>query len=245
MTPTTAPTNLPSSMIPTQAPTITGSIVLIELSQLVTETMTESEIEDIVRTAEETYGVYPGNVEAEVTYDIAGVISLALDDDIPEEQIINAMTESIANSLNVHPSNVIIIMDPTTGDFVYEISSDTVEGASVLQDLLQSEDLVEELSSQVTQNLGTTADVDLDPSFGVTAVVELIVDSTNAENIDSSNEALYDQFNEEWNVVQESIFVTSVPTSTPSKLPSAEPTTLQPSAKPSITGLIVTFEVII
>ena len=61
--PSKAPSLVPSSTIPTARPSITGQVVFVEMSQLVTKSLTEEEIADIVASAEETFGVYPGNVD--------------------------------------------------------------------------------------------------------------------------------------------------------------------------------------
>ena len=83
----------------------------------------------------------------------------------------------------------------------------------------------------------------VDPLFGVYADVSLIVDVTNANDIDGSIDDFESQYDEQWNVVSNSVFITSAPSKSPSTVPSVLPTTLQPSAKPSITGLVVSIDV--
>ena len=80
--PTVAPTGVPTSTVPTAAPTITGSIAFVELNRIVTESLSDNEISDLVALAEDTFGVNPGNVEAEVSYEITGTVTVATDTDV-------------------------------------------------------------------------------------------------------------------------------------------------------------------
>ena len=81
------PSDAPFSAIPTAMPTITGSVVFVEMQQPVITSLTEDEIAEIISSAEDVFGVYPGNVVAEVTYDITGTFSLdANEDEVSDEE---------------------------------------------------------------------------------------------------------------------------------------------------------------
>ena len=86
-------------------------------------------------------------------------------------------------------------------------------------------------------------EVVVDPDYGIYADVQLIVDATNADDVDAGIENFETNVDEEWSVEAQPTFITSAPTSLPSGSPSLLPTTLQPSAKPFITGLVVTIDV--
>ena len=81
------------------------------------------------------------------------------------------------------------------------------------------------------------------PEYGVYADVTLTVDATNVDDSNASIEAFEEDYIDQWDLVSESIFITSTPTEMPSSSPIVAPTTVQPSVKPSITGLVVTLEV--
>ena len=83
----------------------------------------------------------------------------------------------------------------------------------------------------------------MNPIFGVFADVSLVVDATNANNIDDSIVAFENIFDDQWSLNVDPVFITSTPTALPSISPTNLPTTLQPSPKPSITGLVITIEV--
>ena len=83
----------------------------------------------------------------------------------------------------------------------------------------------------------------VNPEYGISAEVELIVDTTNTDDVEASIEAFESNMDTDWSVRAESVFITASPTVAPSKIPSIAPTTLQPSVQPSITGLVVTIDV--
>lgn len=86
-------------------------------------------------------------------------------------------------------------------------------------------------------------ELNIDPEYGVYADVTLTVDATNVEDTNSSIESFESSFEDQWNVDIQSVFITSTPTKSPSVSPIVTPTTLRPSAKPTITGLVVILEV--
>ena len=86
----------------------------------------------------------------------------------------------------------------------------------------------------------------IDPDHGVYANVQLTVDTTNTDDIDVSTGDFEAAVADEWGAVEtETVFITSAPTSVPSLIPSVAPTTLLPTTQPSITGLVVTIDVIL
>ena len=86
-------------------------------------------------------------------------------------------------------------------------------------------------------------EISVEPASGVYADVSLVVDATNANDIERSINEFETRFNEQWDVESNSVFITSAPTTEPSLLPIISPSSIQPSAKPSITGLVVTIDV--
>ena len=147
--PSKTPSDAPSSTIPSALPTITGSVVFIELKKEVTSSLTASEIDAIVKTTEEAFDIFPGNVEASVTYEITGTVAIAVDGDYNAEELVEALKASIASSLNIHASDVSVSIDPDSGIVSYEISSATAEQASQLQNLLQTQGVNNAISANV------------------------------------------------------------------------------------------------
>ena len=52
----------------------------MELNKLVASSLTDDEIQDLITSAENSFGVQPGNVNADVSYDITGTITITADD---------------------------------------------------------------------------------------------------------------------------------------------------------------------
>ena len=146
-------------------PSITGQVVFVDLTKVVTASLTDSEIAEIVSTAEDTFGVYPGNVAAEVTYDITGTIAITADSDVSDEEIISALQTSIADALNVHSSDVEITIDSDTGVATYTINSATAEDAAALQDALQFTSTNDAIATAVSSAIPAVSDVKLSLHF--------------------------------------------------------------------------------
>lgn len=110
------------------------------MNQEVMTSLTEEEMNDIIAFAENTFGVNPGNVEAEISYDISGTVLFNVDkEELTEEETISALQASIANALNIHSNDVEITIDLESGSASYTISSETAEDALELQLILQDE----------------------------------------------------------------------------------------------------------
>lgn len=157
--PSLIPTTRPTSILPTNAPSITGSIVFVEMNTIVTASLTDEELADIINAAEEAFGVFPGSVEADVSYDITGSIPFPSDGEYVEEELIAALQSSLATTLNIHVSDVIVDMDPETGVAIYTISSNSADGANDLQEVLQLASTSDQISSLVSSVLPEVSNV--------------------------------------------------------------------------------------
>lgn len=144
------PSDSPISAIPSTLPTLTGAVIFVEMNQEVIASLTHEEIANIITSAEDTFGVYPDNVKAEVSYEITGAVSFEADEtEINNQEIIALLQESIADTLNVHSSDVDITIDPETGVATYTIVSSSAEDALELQGLLYEESINEAISNSM------------------------------------------------------------------------------------------------
>ena len=243
--PSVVPSQMPSSSIPSARPTITGEVVIIDLTTQVSDDLTTEEINEIIEDVEEEFDIYPGNVDVEVTYETSGTIALTLDEnvDVDSEELEQALEESIAEILDIHVSDVDVEIDPETGDITYTITAENYDDSVDIQAQLQDPAVIVSLNDAVSEDVAGISDVSVTPEYGVDVHVELIIDSTDATDIDGSLNNFTETYADEWdNVAGESVFISSVPTSKPITAPSMTPTTSIPSAQPTITGLIVNFE---
>ena len=158
--PTKSPIMIPSfspeTTIPSAGPTITGLILSLGLSLAVTEKYTTEQLNALEQQIQDIYDVTSENFVTEVEYTVTGALDL---DNIPEyvsqEEIKEVVIASIAEELGVHPKDIeIISVDMRTGNVVYEISSNTYDGASEIQDQLKDvkvEDLEENIQDVIPE----------------------------------------------------------------------------------------------
>ena len=146
--------------MPSAVPTITGAVVFVDMNKLVTSSLTDDEIIEIVNEAEDTFGVYPGDIEVEVTYDITGSISIETDgSEVSEGELVSALQDSIANTLNVHPSDVSVSIDSETGIATYTISSASAKAALNLQEAVHDSSISDAIGSKISDEIPAITDV--------------------------------------------------------------------------------------
>lgn len=156
--PSIHPSDAPSSNVPTIKPTITGAVVFIDMQQLVTANLTNEEIDDLIVAVENTFGLFPHNVEAEISYDITGTIQIDMNEEVSTEELISTLEDSIAQTLNVHVSDVVVEIG-SEGVATYTISSSTMEEASSLQAALQEDFTIEAISNETRNAIPNIAAV--------------------------------------------------------------------------------------
>eukprot|EP00493_Phyllostaurus_siculus_P014085 UN14299 len=107
------------------------------MRKVVTESLTDDDVSELISSAETDFGLFPGTVTAEVEYEITGTIDVKLyGSDYIEEELVDALEESIADALNIHVSDVEVVFDPESGEAMYTITSDSVDDALTLQEQL-------------------------------------------------------------------------------------------------------------
>ena len=192
---------MPTSNIPTAAPSITGSVVFVDMEKYVTESLTNNEVDDIVKQAEDTFGVQPGNVIPVVKYDISG--SVIVDVSASPDQVESVVQNAVAEALNIHPGDIEVTYDPETGVASYVVTSGTAEDASSLQDIILETVTQEDIVEAVEAVFPESSNVKVEPAYGVVAKVELTIDTTNAPDIDGSSESFEGTFSEDWSLTIE------------------------------------------
>ena len=148
--PTVTPSNVPSSTLPSAHPSITGSVVFVDMNAEVTSSLSEDEILEIVSQVEGAFDVYPGSVVSDISYEIYGSVQLTFDDVYDEETLVENLEESIAEVLGVHASDVGVSFDRDTGIASYTISSETAEDATTLQSILKSSETTDSIATSIS-----------------------------------------------------------------------------------------------
>ena len=91
---------------PTSQPSITGLVVSIELSRLVSNSLTSDELDDIIRTAQDAYGVSPNDIIVTTGYTTSGVISVEIPPDQSEEIALAELAEALATALGISTKDI-------------------------------------------------------------------------------------------------------------------------------------------
>lgn len=100
--------------------------------------------------------------------------------DLTDEEVIDSIENALVNELNVHPSDVEVSYDSETGVVTYTITSDDAESLNdVIADMQQSG-----FEDNLSVDESLTVD-SYDAPSDVTATVDVIVDASNATDVDS------------------------------------------------------------
>ena len=234
-----------TTMIPTQQPSITGIVVVIEISKA-GESMNTTELNDLTEEIAGQYGVDPASVDIEESYTFSGSLDIdELPEDLSEEELEELLEQSIADSIGLHVMNVDVTVDSESGEITYTITVDDESMAADSQAIMESADYVDALNNELVEN---AAELDV-PEESVPAVSEVEVEeqivmdlsitvdaNDSEEDVDDVTQAIVDQYDQDgYDADSEMNIITSVPTTAPI----IAPTTAVPTAQPSMTGVIV------
>ena len=132
--PSDIPSVSPTTMIPSAAPSYFGMVATVVAKSVATEELSSSRIEELAKEVAEIYGVNSTtDVQAEVDYEISGTLDVSFPKDVSDEEKIDALTEALSTSLDVHPKDIEITIDEETGEISYTISSDDLQKAEQVQ----------------------------------------------------------------------------------------------------------------
>ena len=203
----------------------------------VTEGLTDEEIQDFTDYVEEAYGVQDGDVTSDVDYVATGSLTLDVPDWATEEDVANAVQNSIAEELGVHPSVVTIVsVDLESGEVVYEVEADTYDEADTLQTSLEDMNL-DSLENSINNYIPGSEIVSSDVEDDIEVEITFTVDASEGTNgVKQGGDNVTDYFQSQNLTVQQPIPV-SIITSAPSVSPSF--TTVVPTRSPSVTGIVV------
>ena len=233
--PSASPSSAPTTLVPTSPPSITGLVVTLDVSMVVTEGLSVDDLSAITDSVISSYSVSEADVEAEVVYTTSGTLELQLPADVSQGEIVAAVTESLAEALGVHPRDVVVVsVDAVTGEVVYEVVSSTFADASDIQENLGVLSTAT-LEASLTELLPGIEVVSSEVSSDVTVDVNVVVNAADASPLGAANTDVSEALAELGFTVTSTV---SIVTPAPSVSPTF--TTLIPSSTPSMTGLVVT-----
>jgi hypothetical protein len=232
--PSVIPSQLPTSTTPSSASTMIGWITTISASTSTTTELNADLVNSYANEVVDFYGVEPTDVSITTSYESSGSISLTISDDVPESEIVDTITSSIANSLGVHPQNVKVDVDMETGEVEFFITSDSFSDAAGVTFSLDNYQYQSDIIEEIEAGLSLVEIGSFDTSKEVIASIDFIIDANNAANDLTQASWQSQQLLSGFEVRIENSYVTHAPTFTPS----IEPTSSLPTRAPSLTGSV-------
>ena len=155
----------------------------VEVKNVVTEGLSVAEIENLQNVMIDSFDVSNEAVRAEVSYITSGIMELSIPEEISEDEIVDAVTSTLADLLGIHPKDVAVTsVNLETGEVEYEISSDIFSETTNIQSTLDSfsiddiEELMVELLPSITID-GNSVDENIEVD------VSIVVDGSDASSI--------------------------------------------------------------
>ena len=156
-----------------------------------TESIDDEEVNDIQTQIAEKYGVNSEDVTVEVVYQTTGTIDVDVAPDTDIEELEESFESEIATLLGLHEGSVEVTIED--GVATYTITSDSVDSAQSIQDILDEPSSVAILD----ETLPITID-DINVNDEVTADIVVTVDSSGASNsLNAAAEILEDVFEDD------------------------------------------------
>ena len=148
-----------------------------------TQKLTDADIESIMNIAIDEFDVSNEDIRAEVSYVTSATIQLAIPEETSEDEVVDALSSSLADLLGVHPRDIVVTsVDLETGEIEYEFSSEVFSETSDIQSILDSlsNDNIEE-SMQEFLPFVTVESNNVDENIEVD--VSIVVDGSDAGNL--------------------------------------------------------------
>jgi hypothetical protein len=117
--PTLAPSQPPSTSIPSQAPSITGIPESMIFMQSHIESISFDETSSIQTEVADTFGVNSEDVKVEVVYQTIGSINIDIPDDVPVVELEEFMERELIILLGVHEGSVEVTIDEN-GNYLWK-----------------------------------------------------------------------------------------------------------------------------
>ena len=140
------------TFMPTVVPSV-GATTLFPLAAIkspITEKISNDELEGYTNEIAEFYGLYPEHVNAEVTYSTTGTMTLDfIPEDLSEEELTEAVKQSLAETLHTHPQNVEVQIDMETGEVIFTVTSDDITVVQQAQFDMQNDIILDEITESI------------------------------------------------------------------------------------------------
>ena len=178
-------------MIPSSFPTITGSVASVSISGIVTESMSQQEVDEVTSQLAEIYGVDVNDIETTVDYVTSGTLDVTIPEDVSESEAIEVLQESISDVLGVHVKDVTVLIEDD-GSVTYSIHGASVDEVEAIQNIASQDDF----ASQITENLvESDSDVVVEAATSneeIEVVISATLDTSDATGTIDVNDGVSD-----------------------------------------------------
>lgn len=169
----------PTTSLPSASPSISGSVSILELATIVTESIATIELDNIQQQSADVYGVDLEDITVEVVYQTTGTIDIEIADDVSIEELEESLEEELAIILDVHKGVIEVTIED--GVASYTITSDSAES------LGEANDILSQPSSQLIVNNAISDEYEVsilsvNPEDNISADVIVTIDSSDAKN---------------------------------------------------------------
>jgi hypothetical protein len=232
--PTSHPVISPTSDVPSAIPSMTGMIATFEITSTVTSSLTQAELDAIESEITSGFDISDEEIGTTVTYETTGTMFVD-GSDLTDDEIVSALKSALANELDVHPSDIVMMYDSDTEVVTYTITSDDAESLV---------DIVNEIQQDGFEIIPEGVAVKtITPPTDITVNIDVTVDASNVMDADTLVDSVVEnlQTQDPSFVVEGAIqFITSAPSKDPTVKPTRAPLTSVPSPVPSISGWVAT-----
>ena len=153
------------------------------MTNVVTEGLSDAEIDRMESVAIDSFDVSGEAVNAEVSYIASGSMQLSIPEDTAEQEVVDAITSTLAELLGVHPRDVVVTsVDLETGEVEYDVASDNFVETSDIQSNIDSLS-IDDIENSIQQ---TIPEIEVESSSvgdDIEVDVTIVVDGSDASNI--------------------------------------------------------------
>ena len=168
--------------MPSALPSISGGVSTVTATTALTQALARTEIDEYASSVAEFYGVEVEDVEVQTSYAASGTMSISVADDIEEEELIDTITDTIAESLGVHPSEVDVMIDMSTGEVEFAVTSEDYAEAAANQFALENDQQIDSIIDSIETAIPDVVVENYDVTNDITATLEFTVDANDASN---------------------------------------------------------------
>ena len=176
------PSGIPTTSVPSAVPSLAGWVATVSASTVTTEQIDQAVIDDYALTLAEYYAVETSDVAVSTVYETSGSLTMTIPEGVTENEVVDAVTASIAESLGVHAQDVEVTVDMETGDVGFAVTSDTYSDAANTQFDLDNSNYQDAIVNSIATLIPSATVDSYEVSDEISANIEFTVDADDASN---------------------------------------------------------------